>query len=99
MGQFHLAVNFKVTVHVGKDQNIEIEIFEEYKYTLNDFQTKRLFFFNTSDSLRDMANGSFTGSKLYKAAYFRSEFSKHVLATEDVNRAGGFRNSAPIIFI
>ena len=44
MGQFHLAVNFKVTVHVGKDQNIEIEIFEEYKYTLNDFPTKRLFF-------------------------------------------------------
>ena len=30
-----LKCKLKVTVHVGTDQNIEIEIFAEYKYTLN----------------------------------------------------------------
>ena len=29
--------SFKVTVHIGTDQNIEIEIFAEYKCTLNEF--------------------------------------------------------------
>ena len=30
----HSYIIFKVTVHVGTDQNFEIEIFAEYKYTL-----------------------------------------------------------------
>ena len=46
-----------VTVHVGTDQNIEIEIFAEYEYTLNELPVKKCF--NTSNSLRDMANKSF----------------------------------------
>ena len=41
---------------------MSIEIFEEYKYTLNELQVKKIIF-NTSNSLRDMANESFTGSK------------------------------------
>ena len=43
----------KVTVHIGTDQNIKIEIFAEYKYTLNELPVKIIFFFNTSNSLRD----------------------------------------------
>ena len=35
---------FKVTVHVGTDQNIEIEIFVENKYTLNELLVKTFFF-------------------------------------------------------
>ena len=32
-----VCCNFKVTVHVGTDQNIEIEIFADYKiYTLHE---------------------------------------------------------------
>ena len=34
---------FKVTVHVGTDQNIEIEIFAENKYTLNELPIKCFF--------------------------------------------------------
>ena len=50
----------KVTVHVGKDQIIEIEIFAEYKFTLKELPVKNIvFFFNTSNSLRDMPNESF----------------------------------------
>ena len=34
----------KVTFHVGTDQNIEIEIFAEYKYELNELPvTKNIF--------------------------------------------------------
>ena len=32
-----------VTVHVGMYQNIEIEIFAEYKYTLNELPVKKYF--------------------------------------------------------
>ena len=32
---------FKVTVLVGTDQNIEIEIFAEYKYTSNELLVKK----------------------------------------------------------
>ena len=39
-----LTKKLKVTVHVGTDQNIEIEIFAEYKYTLNKLPVKILFF-------------------------------------------------------
>ena len=35
--------HFKVTVHVGTDQNIEIEIFAEDKCTLNELLTKIVF--------------------------------------------------------
>ena len=31
----------KVTFHVGTDQNIEIEIFAEYEYTLNELPVKK----------------------------------------------------------
>ena len=48
----------KVTVHVGTDQNIENEIFAEYKYILNELLVTKLFF-NTFNSLRDMMNESF----------------------------------------
>ena len=35
----------KVTVNIGTDQNIEIAIFAEYTYTLNEqFQPKGFFF-------------------------------------------------------
>ena len=34
----------KVTVHVGRDQNIEIEIFAEYKYTLNGLLVTKIVF-------------------------------------------------------
>ena len=34
-----------VTVHVGMDQNIEIEIFAEYKYILNELPVKKKYFF------------------------------------------------------
>ena len=50
---------FKVTVHVGTDQNFEIDIFAEYKYTLYEVLVKKKSFFNTSNSLRDMTNESF----------------------------------------
>ena len=36
-----LAIMFKVTVLVGTDQNIEIEIFAEYKYTSNELLVKK----------------------------------------------------------
>ena len=56
------SLRFKVTVHVGTDQNIEIKIFAEYKYTLNivcEIWRTRVF----------------TGSEIvWRAAYFRSEF-------------------------
>ena len=48
----------KVTVHVGTDQNIEIALFAEYKYTLDELLVKKIFF-STSNSLRDMTNESF----------------------------------------
>ena len=35
---------FKVTVNVGTDQNIEIEIFAEYKYTLNELLVRKFVF-------------------------------------------------------
>ena len=38
------VVTFKVTVHVGADQNIEIEIFAEYKYTLNELLVTKIVF-------------------------------------------------------
>ena len=47
----------KVTVHVGTDQNVEIEIFTEYKHTLNELPVKKKF--NMSNSLREIANESF----------------------------------------
>ena len=34
----------KVTVNVGADQNIEIEIFAKYKYTLNELLVTKFFF-------------------------------------------------------
>ena len=34
----------KVTVHVGTDQNIEIEIFAEYKYVLNELLVTKIVF-------------------------------------------------------
>ena len=34
----------KVTVQVGTDQNIEIEIFAEYKYTLNELLVTKIAF-------------------------------------------------------
>ena len=34
----------KVTVHVGTDQNIENEIFAEYKYTLNELLVTKTIF-------------------------------------------------------
>ena len=37
-------LSIMVTVHVATDQNIEIEIFAEYKYTLNELPVK--FFFS-----------------------------------------------------
>ena len=36
----------------------KFEIFAEYKYTLNELPVKKCFF-NTSNSLRDMANDKF----------------------------------------
>ena len=48
---------FEVTVHVGTDQNFEIEIFAECKSTLNELLEK--MFFDTSNSWRDMTNESF----------------------------------------
>ena len=35
---------FKVTIHVGTDQNIENEIFAEYKYTLNELLVTKIVF-------------------------------------------------------
>ena len=34
----------KVTVHVGTEQNIENEIFAEYKYTLNELLVTKIIF-------------------------------------------------------
>ena len=34
----------KVTVHVGMDQNIEIEIFVEYKHALNELLVAKIVF-------------------------------------------------------
>ena len=48
----------EVTVHVGTDQNIEIEIFAEYKYTLNELPVKNIFSIRLN-SLCDMANEGF----------------------------------------
>ena len=42
LGKMFFRLAIKVTVHVGTDQNIEIEIFAKYKYTLT-FSNK--FFF------------------------------------------------------
>ena len=53
-----LELLFKVTTHVGTDQNFEIEIFAEYKYTLNERLVKKMFF-KTPNSLQDMTNESF----------------------------------------
>ena len=39
-----VEINFKVTIHIGTDQNFEIEIFAEYKYTLNELLVKRKCF-------------------------------------------------------
>ena len=47
----------KVTVHVGTDQNIEIEIFAEYKLTLNELLVTTIDF-NTFNSLRNMTSES-----------------------------------------
>ena len=49
--------SIKDTVHVETDQNFEIDISAEYKYTLNELLVKKIFF-NTSNSLRDMTNES-----------------------------------------
>ena len=35
----------KATTHVGTDQNFEIEIFAEYKYTLNELLVKKTLVF------------------------------------------------------
>ena len=56
-------IYFKVTFHIGADQNFEIEIFAEYKYTLNELLVK-INVFCMSNSLRDMTNESFTGSRI-----------------------------------
>ena len=53
-----VSLLLKVTVHVGTDQNFEIEIFAEYKYTLNELLVKKMFF-NTSNSFRDTPNENF----------------------------------------
>ena len=37
-------IYLKVTVHVGTDQNIEIEIFAEYKYALNELLVTKIVF-------------------------------------------------------
>ena len=42
LGKMSFRLAIKVTVHVGTDQNIEIEIFAEYKYTLT-FSNKIFF--------------------------------------------------------
>ena len=39
-----LKCKLKVTVHVGTDQNIENEIFAEYKYTLNKLLVTKVVF-------------------------------------------------------
>ena len=39
-----LTIMVKVTVQVGTDQNIEIEIFAEYKYTLNELLVTKIAF-------------------------------------------------------
>ena len=41
----NLYLCLKVTVHVGTDQNVEIEIFAKYKYVLYELPVKILFFF------------------------------------------------------
>ena len=56
---FKETTYIKVTVHVGTDQNFEIEIFAEYKYTLNELSSSQKNFFNTSNSLQGMTNTSF----------------------------------------
>ena len=40
----HMCI--KVTVHVATDQNIEIENFAEYKYTLNELLVTKIVFQN-----------------------------------------------------
>ena len=49
---------FKVTAHVGADSDFKIEIFAEYKYTLNELLVEKVFL-NTSYSLRDMTKERF----------------------------------------
>ena len=53
-----MFLSVKVTVHVGTDQNIEIEIFAEYKYALNELLVTKIVF-NAFNSLREMTNESF----------------------------------------
>ena len=56
-----LKEEFKVTVHVGTYQNIEIEIFTKYKYTLNELLVKKKCFSIVCEIWRTRV---FTGSKL-----------------------------------
>ena len=42
--QTSIFVHIKVTVYVGTDQNIEIEIFAENKYTLNELLVTKIVF-------------------------------------------------------
>ena len=51
-------ITLKVTVHIGTDQNFEIEIFAKSKYTLNELLVRKMFLY-TSNGLRDMTNESF----------------------------------------
>ena len=59
----HIRNYLTVTVYVGTDQNFEIEIFADDKYTLNELLVKKEMFFITSNSLRDMKNESFYRKK------------------------------------
>ena len=51
-------VVFKVSIHVGTDQNMEIDNLAEYKHTLHELPVL-IFFQYVYKSLRDMANESF----------------------------------------
>ena len=64
--------SIKVTVHVGTDQNLEIEIFAEHKYILNELLVKK-------ESLRDMTNEFLPEVKLYDLRRTLGvNFSRHV---------------------
>ena len=85
---------FKVTVHIGMNQNIEIEIFTEYKSTLNELLIK-IMFFNTSNSLQDMTNRRFLLEvKLYVGHILGVNFLRHVLAKTATMQ----RSNTPSIF-
>ena len=85
---------FKVTVHIGMNQNTEIEIFTEYKSTLNELLIK-IMFFNTSNSLQDMTNRRFLLEvKLYVGHILGVNFLRHVLAKTATMR----RSNTPSIF-